>query len=69
MGRVERELKNGSLSLTLMNVSFSDSGTLKCSIKEGKGPEEEVTTSLFCSVHLSVLVPGEFDRFRMSVVF
>lgn len=68
-GRVKYELKNDSLSLNLMNVSFSDSGTYKCITKELKGPKEEVITSDICSVNLSVLVSGEFDQFRMLVVF
>lgn len=67
VGRVKYELKNDSLSLNLMNVSFSDSETFKCITKELNGTE--VITSDICSVNLSVKDSGEFIDSDQRFVF
>lgn len=74
VGRVDlldREMKDGDLSMIISNVSSSDTGTYECRVKENEGKRRRravIDSEPINIVNLTVKHSGEFDQFGRYLV-
>lgn len=60
------QMKDGDVSLRLMNVMIADSGTYVCHVFMGDPEHSERTAEYISIINLSVF-PGEWAEFSVSV--